>query len=122
MNTKRFKIDHTSIFDLSVILEVDFDKLTPTLATEINNFWTDAEDRLSDADGDPIRAVIKMAAGIFFAHVLDVMESLNTYGMQQAFDSQYEGWPREGECGIKLIDWEGRPDLDCALLDLEEIE
>lgn len=122
MNTKRFKIDHAQIFDLSVILEVDLDKLTPALATEINNFWIGAEYRISDADGDPIQAVIKMAASIFFAHVLDVEESLNTHEMQRAFDSQHEGWPRGGECGIKLVEWEGRPDLDCEQLELEEIE
>lgn len=48
--------------DWSITLEVDHDILTKERATEINEFWTSAEERLSDEDGDVVMAVIKMAA------------------------------------------------------------
>ncbi|HEY0955361.1 MAG TPA: DUF2528 family protein [Pseudoxanthomonas sp.] len=121
MSKKRYVIDHSEIFDIQVALEVDHDLLTPELASEINGFFIDADDRLEDADEDPVLAVIKLAASIFLSYVLDVNQSLNTEGMQHAFDTQYEGWPDAGKHGIKLIDWEGRPDLDSALLIIEEV-
>lgn len=122
MAIKRYKIESSQEFDLWVTLDVDHDKLTPELATEINDFWSDKEGRLTDADGDAVKAVIKMAGGIFLAYVLDVNEGYNTYGMQRQFDNQYEGWPTNGEAGIKLVDWSGRPDVDYFSLELSEVE
>ena len=122
MAMKRYKIDHTEMFQTELLLEVDHERLTPELASEINNFWSGCEDRLSDADGDPVLAVIKLAASIFLGYVLDVGQCLNTEGMQLAFDNQHEGWPRNGEAGITLIDWDGRPDLDTCLLDVMEVD
>lgn len=43
-----------------VALEVDLDKLTPALASQINHFWGGAEDRLYAEDGDAVRAVIRL--------------------------------------------------------------
>lgn len=121
MAKKRYKIEHTELFDTWVILEVDHDRLTPALASEINSFWSGKEARLADANDDPVKAVIKMAGGIFIAYVLDVFEGLNAYGMQRGFDA-LEGWPPAGSHGIRLIEWQGRPDLDEYLLEMKELE
>lgn len=56
---KKFKVSDWSD-NFSVVLEVDLDKLTPALATEINTFWGDAECRLSAEDGDVVKAVIRL--------------------------------------------------------------
>lgn len=107
--------------DAEVILEVDHDKLTPELAREINAFWTGADARLADVDEDPVLAVIKMAGAEFLGGVLDVVRSPNTYSMQRDFDD-LEGWPPNGEHGIRLVEWDGRPDLHNEELTVEEIE
>lgn len=116
---RRYKIEHDHIFDLSVTLEVDHSKLTPELATLINSFWTGADERLADADGDAVLAVVKNAAGQFMAMVLEP-HGYNEPGMQREFDDQ-EGWPPEGLHGIRIVDYDGRPDLDHTVLTLKEV-
>ncbi|MGH8089460.1 MAG: DUF2528 family protein, partial [Stenotrophomonas sp.] len=64
MNVKRYKIEQ-EWGDAEVTLDVDHDRLTPKLATQINSFWTGASDRLDSAGGDVVLAVIKLAAAEF---------------------------------------------------------
>ncbi|SFQ51725.1 DUF2528 family protein, partial [Ectopseudomonas toyotomiensis] len=58
--------------DWSITLEVDLDILTTERATEINEFWSSHDDRLSDADGDVIRALVKLAAERFVFAFLEI--------------------------------------------------
>lgn len=120
MAIKRYNVWHQET-GADVTLDVDCDVLTPELATQINSFTIDADERLAAADDDVVAAVVAMAASWFLGYVLDTIESLNTYGMQRAFDA-LEGWPSDGAHGIRLVEWEGRPDLDSAGLVLSELE
>ncbi|HCT25311.1 MAG TPA: hypothetical protein DIW85_03750 [Stenotrophomonas sp.] len=115
---KRYRIEQ-EWGDAWVILEIDHAQLTPEVATQINAFWTGADARLAGADDNPVVAVIKMAAADFIGMVLDARGDLTSRGMQEEFDDQ-EGWPAAH--GVKLVDWDGRPDLDSALLQLTELE
>ncbi|HHA2467504.1 DUF2528 family protein [Stenotrophomonas maltophilia] len=116
---RRYKVEQ-DWGDAEVTLDVDHRVLTIDLATQLNKFWTGAEERLEAADGDVVMAVVKMAAAEFLGWVLDVNQSLNVVGMQKEFD-ELEGW-----CGangaIRIADFDGRPDLDSELLRVTELE
>lgn len=118
MTIKRYKIER-DWGEGQVQLEIDHSILTPELATEINKFWTGAEERLEEAGSDAVLAVIKMAGAEFMGWVLDVNSSYSTEGMQREFD-QLEGWPSPH--GIRLVDWDDRPDLNSCLMQVEEVE
>lgn len=120
MAIKRYNVWHGDT-GADVTLEVDCDVLTPELAAQINNFTTDADVRLAAAEDDVVAAVVALAASWFLSYVLDTNECLNTYGMQREFNA-LEGWPPDGAHGIRLVDWDGRPDLDSTQLDLTEVE
>lgn len=45
--------------EYEVTLEVNHARLTPEVATMLNNFWSDSKDRLRTESGDPVRAVIR---------------------------------------------------------------
>ena len=106
--------------DAEVILAVDHSCLTPDLARQINEFWTGAEERLDAADGDVVLAVIRMAGAEFLGWVLDVNSNLSVDGMQREFD-ELEGWGGP-ICGIRLVDFDGRPDLDSTQCYVKELE
>lgn len=118
MTIKRYRIER-EWGEGQVQLEIDHSILTPELATEINKFWTSADERLHEADDDVVMAVIKMAAAEFLGWVLDVNCSYSTKSMQREFD-RLEGWPSPH--GIRLVDWDDRPDLSSHLLSVEEVE
>ncbi|MGH3799320.1 MAG: DUF2528 family protein [Stenotrophomonas sp.] len=120
MTIKRYKVEQ-DWGDAEVTLDVDHDKLTPELATLINTFWTGADERLDSTDGDVVLAVIKMAAAEYLGWVLDVNSSYSNEGMEREFDD-LEGWPARDERGIRLVDWDGRPDLDPDGLKVTELE
>ncbi len=46
--------------EYQVTLEVNHDLLTVQVATEINNFWSGAKDRLDTESGDIVRTVIRL--------------------------------------------------------------
>ncbi|WP_340569913.1 DUF2528 family protein [Stenotrophomonas sp. G106K1] len=117
--TRRYKVEHAWL-DVEVTLDVDHRLLTPELAKDINEYWTDAEQRLEAADGDVVVAVIKMAGAAFLGMVLDVRADLTEYGMQKEFDKM-EAWDSE-VCGIRLVDFDGRPDLESEELRVTELE
>lgn len=93
--------------DASVILEVDFDKLTPELATEINNFWGNSKYRLMDCGNDPVRAVIRLFASRFMAFAqreggIDARDD-DKFWLKRFLEDQYEGWPKADELGIHVV-------------------
>lgn len=120
MAIRRYNIWHADT-GADVTLDVDHDVLTVELATQINNFAADSSYRVDAADGDVVAAVIRLAGSCFLGYVLDTEKYLGIDGMQQTFDN-LEGWPPNGQHGITIVDFDGRPDLDSALLDLTEVE
>ncbi|ASK91084.1 DUF2528 family protein [Xanthomonas campestris pv. trichodesmae] len=117
--TKRYQVTEDR-YDLEVMLQVDHDLLTPERATEINSFWTDADERLDAADGDVVRAVILMAARRFMFGILEDTWA-GVRGMQQDFD-EAEGWGGSAWNGITLIEFDGAPQIELEDMALEEVE
>lgn len=115
MNIKRYLITQ-EWGEIEVTVDIDHDKLTPEIAQETNNFWMNSEERLEAADGDSVVAVIRLAAARFMSSLL---EGMSIEGAQSDLESA-EGWPPE--TGIKLVDYDGLPDINSMELQLEEIE
>lgn len=70
------------------------------LFTEINEFWSGADERMSEADDDVLVAVLNMLC----RNAL-VMELTHFIGAVHEFAvTGVEGWPLlDGSCGIKLV-------------------
>lgn len=112
-NLKRFTLED-AWRDWEVVLEVDLDQLTVERATEINEFWSGDDDRLDDADGDVVRAVIKLAAERFIYALLEyggliVCDGEQSAGWTKSDLHEQEGWGGTeggqpfGWCGIRLV-------------------
>lgn len=117
MGKQRYRITHPWL-DAVVVLDVEHSILTPELATDINDFWSDADDRLGAADDDVVLAVIKLAASCFMRQVMDPNGYRALQFMQIEFDRQ-EGWPLLH--GITLVDFEGEPDINDTTLEVEVV-
>lgn len=114
-NIKRFKVKDTWK-DYEVTLEVDLARLTVERADAINAFWTGAEDRVDEEDGDVVRAVIRMAGHEVMCELLEdrgghfttTCHSFPAEASTETLHSQ-EGWGGEvdgdkfGWCGIRVI-------------------
>jgi hypothetical protein len=105
-NIKKYTI--TEWNDNTVVFVVDHDKITNESFHALNNFWSDSESRLDDANGDVVIAVLKMFAEYCLKH--QMYHSLNNYGMMSHFGtddrphSGVEGYPRmDGSVGILLV-------------------
>lgn len=121
-NLKQFTLSD-SWKDWQLTLEVDLDILTEERATMINEFWSGDDRRLDDADGEVIRAVIKLAAerlvfallriggGIVFGE-----EQASIWTKQDLHDDEGWGGSEEGNpfgwCGIRLVTADVSVDLD----------
>lgn len=122
-NLKKFTLSD-SWKDWQLTLEVDLDILTEERATEINQFWTSAEDRLGDADDDVIRVVIKMAAERFVFAFLEIGGAFvdsdagyaNSWTKTELHNQEGWGGSEEGNpfgwCGIRLVEADVQVDLD----------
>lgn len=102
---------------IEVVLDVDHEVLTPQLATEINAFWTDADWRLQCAGGNPVMAVIRLAAQALMYLLLEDLPG-DTRSAMNAF-RELEGWP--AECGITLVEFDGVPDIDSTAISVVEV-
>jgi len=96
--------------DAEVTLQVDLDVLTPALAAEINKFWSSAEDRLQDEDGDVVRAVVRMFGAAAIRHFMDdggasfgPRSEGDRYWTEEVFKAQVEGWPDLDGLGILIL-------------------
>lgn len=58
-NIKRYTISESFGDRFEVRIEVDHDKLTPARAEEHLRFWTGADDKIAEADGDIVLATIR---------------------------------------------------------------
>ena len=59
-NLKTYTVKASWFNDAEVTLQVDHDLLTPEMAKEINDFWSEANYRLLQEDQDVVRVVIRM--------------------------------------------------------------
>jgi hypothetical protein len=103
--------------DVCVTLEVDLDVMTPELATEINNFWAGAADVLTAAGDDIIQAAARRAASRILWLLLDTDDADSA---MDEFNRQ-EGWPPNGEHGIRIVDFD-LPSMSADDLDCEELQ
>lgn len=114
-NLKKFKVaDWADQFVL--VLEVDLDKLTPALATEINNFWGGADDRLNEEGCDVVKAVIRLYGARVIGLMADCGGADYRAPASQTCVSTWdkdmqaeEGWPPAdgtpgGMAGIRLLE------------------
>ncbi|WP_233007179.1 DUF2528 family protein [Rheinheimera faecalis] len=108
--------------DYEVILEVDHDLLTPELATQINQFWNDDDERLEAENGNPVKAVIRLAGTVLMQEMLAVGgasfsksdDNSTTYWAEWL--ASQEGWPPLEVLGIRCID------ADVLTPDFEDVE
>lgn len=75
--------------EYSVTLEVNHDILTPERAAMINEFWSDHECRLSDEDGDVVRAVVRLAG----SSLINVMLAEGGAGFSETTNGPFGGNP-----------------------------
>jgi Protein of unknown function (DUF2528) len=101
--------------DIYITLEIDTEKMTEPLASEINAFWSGSAEVLSASDGCVIQAVARRAAGPLISFLMD---GYHAAGAVRHL-SQMEGWPTEN-IGITIVDHE-IPDLDADMYDVQEI-
>ena len=106
MTIKKYTI--TEWNNHKAVFAVDHDKFTDEHFTCMNEFWSDAESRLSNAGGDLVLAVLKMIAEYCFTY--QTYHELNSYGMMRHFgcddnpNQSVEGYPRlDGSMGILLV-------------------
>ena len=110
-NLKTYTVKASWFNDAEVTLQVDHDLLTPELAKEINDFWSDASYRLRQEDEDVVRVVIRMFGARTISLAMEqggwdfskqsVVAGLRT--AQEVIDSYGEGWPKAEELGIYVI-------------------
>lgn len=113
---KTFKVCAEYNDEMFVVLQVDMSKLTPALASEVNNFLGDAEYRVFSEDGNVVKAVIRL----YGARVMRLMLSeggcsitatrspLTAQAWTVAMQAE-EGWPGpdgtpSGAMGIQVIE------------------
>ena len=107
---KKYRVTAAWFDDAEVTLLVDHDKLTPALATKINEFVSDADSRLAAEDGDVVRAVIRMfGTGAIGYFINDGGASFgpradgDRHWTEAVLKHLYEGWPPCDELGILIV-------------------
>lgn len=93
---------------------VDTDVLTPALATEINEFWSESESRLAVENDDVVATVVRLFGVLalrFFQReggvsmTIPLHNDTTHYWVNRVIDFAGEGWPRNSfELGIQLLD------------------
>lgn len=113
-NIKRYKVS-APCSDYTVWLEVDHSVLTPELAQQINEFWTEHQARVDEEEGDHVRTVIRMAGDLVIGLMLesgwDVDFAISQIEQGKRWSEKFrdeEGWGAEdgtlySRCGIRVI-------------------
>jgi hypothetical protein len=100
--------------DFEITIDVDH-AILDQYAADVNNFWSEADARLADADDNVVIAAIKMAGSV----MLDIrMGDNNPYTIQREFDRR-EGFPPNT---FFYVDSDGFPEFDSTELTLTEVE
>ena len=110
-NIKTYTVKASWFNDAEVTLQVNHDLLTPELAKEINDFWSDAKYRLLAEDQDVVRVVIRMLGARTISLAMEQGGwdfSNQTYAVglrtaQDVLDCYGEGWPKAEDLGIAII-------------------
>lgn len=107
-NIKTYRVKAAWFDDAEVTLQVDHDLLTPALATEINQFWSDADERLADEGDDVVRAVIRLfgsrAIAFFMADGGATFGGGGSkYWTGRVIKEQCEGWLDADSLGILIL-------------------
>lgn len=112
-NIKTYKAKASWFNEAEITIQVDHSILTPALAKEINDFWSDASWRLMQESQDVVRTVIRMFSARAIALAMEQGWSFSSHsyerGLQNAedvIDSFGEGWPKAEELGISITDVE----------------
>ncbi len=103
-NKFELKIDQDDIY-LDLVFEVDDEKFTEEVATEINSFWSNEKRRVDECGGSVVKAALKLYAAECFA--LAAFNNFKNEGwvMDQfdwSKDKGVEGFPSFQEAGIIL--------------------
>lgn len=80
--------------DLKLDMNVDRDKFTDEFATELNSFWSGADDRISEA-GSVFKAALKLVAGQIFQQTA-FNNFCNAASVHRCFDWKVNGGGIEG--------------------------
>lgn len=115
---KTFTVEHEPTQG-EIKVEIDFDyffdfggKQTPMIdaLTSINDFFTDSESRMDDADGDIVIAFLRMLCHKCL--VMSIEHYKNCTGIIRLFNDGEEGYCKiDGSQGITLLELE-RPNFD----------
>lgn len=101
---KIYTVSYDWSFDM--VVEIDHEVCKDELLHEINDFWSDAEYRLSDADGNILHAVLKLMAQMAFR--LSISDWRDTVSLLKESETCPEGWPvLDGSAGITLVSIDG---------------
>ena len=110
-NLKTYRVSAYWHDEAEVTLQVDHDVLTPELATEINQFWSGADRRLAEENGDVVRTVIRMFGAAAIRHFMDDGGACFSAGTQagrewaeEVLRAQYEGWPCVDGLGVLITE------------------
>jgi hypothetical protein len=103
-NDFHLKIDQWDI-NLELVFEVDGEKFTEEVATEINSFWSNEKERLDECGGSVVKAALKLYAAECFS-----LAAFNNFKDEQWVMDQFdwskdkgiEGFPSFQEAGIEL--------------------
>lgn len=106
------------------VIAIDHEKCTDELLHSINDFWSDSEWRLSDADGNIAKAVTTLLAKTCFQLQYEKY-GLNNWGIMKEFDwddrGGVEGWPKmDGSKGILLVSCEN-PEIEIDFLEVKTL-
>lgn len=95
---KRYTVSYDDRFDM--VVEIDHDILTDAKLHEINDFWSDAEDRVRDERGNITKVVLKLLAARAFVLTLTSFDAIKAFSGKNG----QEGWPAmDGSEGIKIV-------------------
>ena len=102
---KRYKLDYD--WKAEMVVEIDHSLITEEDLHNINKFWSNADGRLMEEEGNILNVVLKM----LFQHLLmlQIETGWATHGLIDRFDWDkghgQEGWTKmDGSTGIQLID------------------
>jgi hypothetical protein len=109
-NVKTYIVTASWFEDSGVTLRVDHDILTPEVATEINTFWSGADGRLADENGNVVRTVVRMFGAAAIRFFMDdggarfgPRSEDDRHFTAQVLDAQIEGWPDLDSLGILIL-------------------
>ncbi|WP_024303345.1 DUF2528 family protein [Pseudogulbenkiania sp. MAI-1] len=84
-----------------VVVDIDREIATDEKLHMINNFWTNAEDRLEEANGDVLVAVLKMLCTKVVSMSIEYLDVKDIFAKR---GGATEGWPAlDGSWGITLV-------------------